>query len=502
MARFFRRSILVFIALTQTVFAWEKLEKPKFEICRYAPSDWYQTYLETISPKHYKNKTRWPDGRLSEIFEEVEPILVRAIEDPRAQTILAMEQFNESARVLAEDGITETRPLSAQILLNKAIKNAKKASAKGNVDAQILLAFWEYLGIKEAPSLDSILADLRNLAKKGSEFAKDLYVNHRTSREWDFFLEAQKSPYPMGYPKCGNHFAEYRKTLLSNLNGDPPFFPYDRQEKRTFWNTFGQRFYLRFPSDSEHINSSFNATCVHLLSNLVRNDSPSRAIWHLMHECFPGEKQRLTSVLEEAVVDGDPTVILELAKIYLEDSDPANDQEAERLFKLNFYQQPIWSRSNLIAAYNTNLNDPVKCMDTQASLVPFWNQLSQIKGFNLPDYKFDFAGERLHDTDYNIQTGESLGKTMGYAEFVGGFQCYDRTVNVNGVDHHLIYDSDDGAILPIYFDLNDRPDFLNIKGRLYTGSSRLEPEIGLKEQSVLITGSIHIGPEHDRYHTK
>lgn len=504
-ARFFGATLAIVGLSICPVYGWDSPpEKPDAQLlashfCGYRSSDWYGQYLEAI---HYSGEAKLPRNeydRKSNAYELGSSVLARAISDPRAQTILALEQFNESASLIVESKFPEQLTLSAQVLREKAFLNIDAAANKGDINAATFQALWEYLGLKTSVTKRDPLDSLKTIAERGSSVGQQIYVSHRISREWDFFLEAIKSnEKPMGYFRCGNNLSFAIPALLTSLDGTKtPYGSFEYGKQRDYWNPFNLSFRVLFPAKNPR-SRHFSGLCVHLAHLAIQKQIQPHAVIPFVDQCLYGDPTPILDLLEHLAASGDPEVISRLADSYLGDLDPSNDKKAEELLLLNADSQPVWSRQSLIVAYSTNLKDPKKCLATRQSLMPFYADIKKIDEQLLDqDIPNKFNGTRWHDQSTNIRTDEPFDKTMGYAEFSGGYFCYDSQVTVNGKPYDLLYGTG-GASLPIYFALDEPREFLNLKGRIYTSTRGFNPDYSLKEQSRIITGSIFIGPEGDR----
>ncbi|MDC3032551.1 hypothetical protein OA249_01155 [Litorivicinus sp.] len=501
-ARFFGAASAIVGLSIQPLYGWDSpLEKPDDRLlashsCGYQSSDWYRQYLEAI---HSKGEAKFPSydsDRKSNAYELGSAVLARAISDPRAQTILALEQFRESASLIVESKFPEQLTLSAQVLREKAFLNIDAAANKGDINAATFQALWEYLGLKTSETHRDPLDSMKTIAERGSSFGQQIYVEHRSSREWDFFLEAiQSEKKPMGYFRCGNNLSFAIPALLTSLD-EVETFPSSEygKEPKHYWNPFNLKFSVSFPAKNPR-RWFFSSLCVHMAYLAKHKQIQPHAVIPFAHECLYGDYAVVVDLLEHLAGSGDPVVIFRLAKLYLLDLDPSNDKKAEELLLLNADVQPIWSRNHLIAAYSTNLKDPKKCLKTKKSLMPFYEDLKKInKHIDLETPANKFVAKRWRDQKSNFRTGEYFEKTMGYVEFSAGFHCFDSQVTVNGETYKLFYDPF-GVVVPIYFSLDKPREFLNVKGRIYPSTRGFNPDYSLKEQSRLITGSIFIGKE-------
>lgn len=505
-ARFFGATLAIVGLSICPVYGWDSpTQKPddqllESHLCRYPPSDWYRQYLEAI---HHSGEAKLPSsiyGRKSNAYELGSSVLARAISSPRAQTILGLEQFNESASLIVDSKFPEQLTLSAQILREKAFLNIDAAANKGDINAATFQALWEYLGLKTSVTNRAPLDSLKTIAERGSSVGQQIYVSHRRSREWDFFLEAIRSnEKPMGYFRCGKILSFAIPALITSLDGTKtPYGWMDYgEQQRDYWDPFRLTFRVSFPAKNPR-GRYFSGLCVHLAHLAKHKQIQPHAVIPFVNQCLYGDTTSVVDLLEHLAGSGDPVVISSLANSYLMDLDPSNDKQAEELLLLNADVQPIWSRNNLAAAYSTNLKDPKKCLETRKSLIPFYEDIKKIDeeliNTQIPD---KFNGTRWHNQGSNLRTGESFDKIMGYAEFRGGHFCYDSQVTVNGETHNLLYDKFDGVVLPIYFPLDKPREFLNLKGRIYPSTRGFNPDYSPKEQSQMITGSIFIGKESD-----
>lgn len=502
----------VALAFAIPATAWEAPKiKPKENFlgyCAYGAEEWYREYLNVLNGGN--NDRDWPAVYTSQIltktknggfqiknrYESVEAVLVRAGTKPRALTILALEQFMESARLKSQDSDNDSlSKIQSQILLSKAIDNLKLAAEQNFFRAKEYLFFWEFLGITEKLPIEESLKKLRALATEGSTFALNLYVQHRRSREWSFYLEALESRNklgnynPMGYIKCGQELHSEGPRLLSDIEGrGGPWKWGGDNDERVWWDPFGSSFRVKMSEQGQQYY--MDATCIHLL-DLINGNKLSATTIGLMNNCFYSDSVEYKALLESVMNSGDPVVLAELADFYLTDEDPSNDSKAEKLLLMNRDKQPIWARNSLLAAYSTVLPNPEKCLGIKHELQPFYRRIREIS----PDLPLNnqpgFSGTRYDNKGY----GE---KMRGHVRFHGGNACYDNFVEVNGEQYQLEYTSYMGVILHVYFDLDKPREFLNLKGRGYPSTDGFNAKYSLLDQSIVVTSSVYIGEESDR----
>ena len=515
---FFTIAILFFFSSAD---AWESPNTKllnSFNICSYPQAKWYEEYFTAIKGSSHTSSmpyynygllNRDPENK-SYRYHAIEPLLVAASHDPRALIILSQEQFVESARLISlayefiasgkKDGIytlkyprhdAKEKSLSpaqidalffeGEVLLNKAIENVKKASNKGDINADTLLAFWNLIGLTNTESIPDTLLKLKQLAKSGVSYAQNLYVWYRSHREWDFNLERIQSSKgwnenPMGYYKCKNTFVSNPPAVYTNLNQSP--IDFGHESFQFFWEPLEANF-----------KGSSNSTCVHLFNKAEKGFLEKRTPAYLRDNCWglsDQKEKKLIGLLKSAATKGDPTAISKLAEMYLEDNDPSNDNEAISLLKLNTDSQPVRAREQLITAYSTVKPDWKACIKVGGELIPFQDQLSKI------DERLRY--QTLNEISVNARNNrESVLISMGH-------HCVDPEINVNSKTYRLQFNSYHGATLRLKKSADlVAQEFVNVKGRRYShthgaleNSDYLSPDADPKRYSIIITGSAFV----------
>ena len=497
---------VVTLFLCGSIHAWESPDKNLLNTlgsCSYPQTDWYKKYFEAISVNYFSKSAflgmpPYYGGLLSRSKEKdgyrykaVEPLLVSASHDPRALIILGQEQFVESARLinLAYESI-ESSISSAQIdalffegevLLNKAIENVTKASNKGDINADTLLAFWNLIGLTNTEAIPDTLLKLEQLAKSGVPYAQSLYVWYRSHREWDFNLERIQSSKgwnenPMGYYKCENTFVSSPPAVYTNLNQTS--IDFGHESFQLFWEPLGATFV-----------GSDKSTCVHLFNKAEKGFLEKRTPAYIRDNCWglsAQKEKKLIGLLKSAATKGDPTAISKLAKMYLEDNDPSNDIDAISLLKLNTDVQPVQARKQLITAYSTVKPDWKACIKVGGELIPFQDQLSKI------DERLRY--QSLSEISVNARNNrESVVISMGH-------NCVDPEIIVNSKSYRLQFNSFHGATLRLKKTAElVAQEFVNVKGRGYShthgaleDSDYSSPNADPKMYSTIITGSAFV----------
>jgi len=521
--------------LSLSANAWEppKIKPDELSLwsysCAFKNDDWYTRYLDLIGVDDnsyslgYRENV-FKNGEITSRYPAVETILVQAESNSRAQLILALEQFVESARlkhiihqyqyknsvnqyvidwVLNEtqkkDRSLEDLKLQAEILLGKAINNAESAANKGSLDATVFLSFWELIGVKETPHIRQTLQDLWHQAKKGSAFSQALYIDYRRQREWSFFLEAaaswQEGDYsPMGYPKCNGNLSYVKPKLFTKRNGERFGFDNSRRDNiynPDFWSPLDEGFKLYVNKKPGYDSYNLiNSTCTHIIDKIKSGNAPARSLKYLVNNpsYCQYDQNKLTTYFEDAVKSGDPTTLNYLAKIYIEDADPSNDVKALNLLKLNTDSQPLWSRQFLMGIYSAVLPDPKSCLETASQLLPYYDELSEID----PELGFKQISE------IPIQ----YWRNSGVLEISISDYCASPDITVNSSPFKLSFSYPSELVLRFetLSPAMRKNGFINVKGKAYTPRDpKVWGDVDYSDHdqySKTITGSIYVGELH------